>query len=92
MIGSVLGVQGPWTLVTWSLLGLAGVVGMVALVSPRTFSKLATGGSRWIDTQRVIAKLDEPINVDHYILPYSRVLGAAVIISCVILGLAVLSL
>jgi hypothetical protein len=70
-------------------LGFAGISGLIALVSPRVFHKLAAGGSRWIDTSRFVAKLDRPIDLDRLVLPYSRVLGAAVLVAVVVLGLVV---
>jgi hypothetical protein len=76
----------PLETMGWTFLGLTGLAGLVALTSPRLFSKLAAGGSRWIDTARWLSRLDEPIDVDRFVLPYSRWLGAAVIASVAILG------
>ena len=70
----------------WVFLGFVGAVGMLALVNPRAFASLALRGGRWVDTSKVIAKLDQRIDVDERVLPYSRVLGAAVIASVAVLG------
>lgn len=71
----------------WTFLSLTGVLGVIAMASPQLFGKLARGGSRWIDTSQALAKLDTRVDVDQRVLPYCRVLGAAVIVSVVILGL-----
>jgi hypothetical protein len=56
------------------------------LLSPRLFQRIAAKGSHWIDTQRLIERLDRRYDVDHYILPHSRILGALVVASVVVLG------
>ena len=70
---------------SWILLGLAGVFGIVALVSPKTFRPLAEFGGRWLDSDKLIAQLDKRIDVDRLVLPYSRWLGAAVVAAVAIL-------
>lgn len=72
--------------IVWTLLALAGACGIVALSSPRLFSKLAAVGSRWVDTSNALAKLDRRIEVDSRILPYSRWLGLAVVVSVALLA------
>src|ERR1043165_4374847 len=71
----------------WSALGLVSVVGLVALISPRCFAVIAATSGRWVDTDKVLAKLDRPIDIDRYFLPRSRMLGAAVIAAVAILGM-----
>jgi hypothetical protein len=63
----------------WPLLALVGSVGLVALLSPDRFSKLSEEGSKWVDTNKLVALLDKPIDVDRHVLRYSRVFGAAVL-------------
>jgi hypothetical protein len=72
--------------VFWGILFVVGVLGLVALVSPQAFASLAVRGGRWVDTSKVIAKLDARIDLDERVLPYSRVLGVAVIASVAVLG------
>ena len=68
-----------------SALGLIGVFGAIALVSPRMFASLAKGGGRWLDTSHVLATLDKRVDVDDRVLPHSRLLGVAVLASVALL-------
>jgi hypothetical protein len=72
--------------IIWALLALAATVGLIALASPTLFAKLSGVGNRWIDTSSMLAKLDRRIEVDSRILPYSRLLGAAVVASVSLLA------
>lgn len=72
--------------IIWALLGLAATIGFIALASPALFAKLSGVGNRWIDTSSVLAKLDRRIEVDSRIMPYSRLLGAAVLASVSLLA------
>ena len=72
--------------IIWALLGLTATIGFIALASPALFAKLSGVGNRWIDTSGVLAKLDRRIEVDSRILPYSRLLGAAVLASVSLLA------
>ena len=67
----------------FALLGVAGALGLLAVVSPARFATIAHGGGRWIDTSSISELLDRPISVDHYVLRYSRTFGVAVVISAV---------
>jgi hypothetical protein len=69
-----------------TLLALTGGLGLVALLSPRLFQRIATKGSHWIDTQKLIEQLDRRYDVDRYVLPHSRLLGALVVASVVLLA------
>jgi len=73
--------------VIWTALGAVALIGMIAMVSPRTFESLNKGGSHWIDTSKLLSKLDRPIDVDKYILPFSRWLGAAAVVAAVVIGI-----
>ena len=72
--------------VVWSLLALFGCFGVLALVSPGRFRRLTQTSSRWVDTQKLLSTLDTPIDVDRYVLPFSRALGAAVLIAVAVIG------
>lgn len=74
-----------WETCFWSLLAMAGLLALVALVSPATFRSLAEFGGRWRDSSKLLERLDKPIDVDRLVLPYSRALGAAVIATIAIL-------
>lgn len=67
--------------IIWGLLALIATIGVVAVASPRWFARLDAIGSRWIDTSRWVAKLDRRIDVDARVLPHSRLLGGAVLMS-----------
>jgi len=68
------------------LLALAAAAGFVALFSPRRFSVLAARGGRWVDTNRFVQMFDKPINVDRFVIRYSRVFGAVVILAVLVLA------
>ena len=70
---------------SWILLVSAGVVGLVALVSPKTFRRVAECGGAWCDSSKVLARLDKPIDVDAMVLPHSRLLGASVLAAVAVL-------
>jgi hypothetical protein len=76
-----------WEPVGWALLLIFGLLGALALASPRLFERIATGGSRWIDTNQMLAVLDKRYDIDRHILPFSRVLGALVLASVAVLGM-----
>ena len=74
-----------WWIVLTSL-GVIAAIGLVALVSPRLFSRLATWGSVWVDTDRVLKKADHRIDIDAYVLRYCRLFGAGVLGVVVVLA------
>lgn len=74
-----------WENSTWFLLASAGLLGLVALASPKTFQSLAQQSGRWLDSGKLLAHLDKRVDVDRLVLPYSRFLGAAVIVTVAIL-------
>jgi len=70
--------QSAYTFVTptvaAALMG-AGLCGLVAAVSPRTFSAIAAFGRRRVDTNRWLAWLDKEVDVDEYFLRHTRLFG-----------------
>lgn len=77
---------------TCALLGVLAAVGLVALASPTCFSRIARRGGEWIDTQKVVDVLDKRIDIDETVLPYSRVLGFAVLASVILIASLLLRL
>jgi hypothetical protein len=69
----------PWLVL--SFLGITGLLGLLAVVSPPRFARIAQSGGQWIDTSKLQQLLDRPIGIDHHVLRYSRLFGAAVIAS-----------
>jgi hypothetical protein len=75
-----------WEPAAWVILGIAGAFGLLATISPRRFTAVATRGGQWIDSSKVLAPLDKQFNIDSYVLPFSRVLGVAVLAAVVLAG------
>jgi hypothetical protein len=65
----------------WTLLGIFSTIGLVAVVSPRCFSALTNRSSTWVDTNKLLATLDTRVDIDKYVLPFSRVLGVSVLVA-----------
>ena len=70
----------------WPLLVGCIVLGIVAVISPNRFRTIASSGARWVDTDKLLQKLDTPFNVDNVVLRHSRVFGVAVLISSLFLA------
>jgi hypothetical protein len=68
------------------LLGLCGVLAVVALVSPKAFKAVAARGGQWVDSDRILGVLDKQVNVDDLVMRHCRVLGAAVLVAVAYLG------
>ena len=79
-------VDGVWQPLLTTLLVLAGLCGLVAVVHPRWFAVLADRGSQWIDTQRAVEWLDRRIDIDCYVVRYTRLFGALVLASACFLA------
>ena len=62
-----------------------GVVGLLALISPKNFTTLASKTAHWIDTSKVLSMFDKKIDVDDHVMNYSRVLGGLVVASVAVL-------
>jgi hypothetical protein len=76
--------------ILWGTLAFLGLIGLIAIVSPRRFEKLATRSGKWVDTNKLAEVLDKRVDIDHYVLPFSRLLGVAVILSVAVLSYVVL--
>ncbi len=63
----------------FAVLGVSAVAGVIALVSPRLFQHTAALTSRTIDTKKILSVLDKRIDIDHYTINHSRLLGVLVI-------------
>ena len=64
--------------IVFSLLAFVLFLGLLATFSPNRFAGIATRGSQWIDTDKLLEFLDKPIDVDRQVLRYSRVFGVLV--------------
>lgn len=68
------------------LFGIFGLLGVVAVVSPKHFERLANVSSHWVDSSKLFAFLERRYDIDSYILPYSRVLGVLMLLSLGMIG------
>lgn len=75
-----------WQSFVWIFVGIAASFALLAILSPRLFAKLNAWSSLWIDTDRVAKKTDKRIDIDHRIIPYSRLLGAMTIAAAAVLA------
>ena len=76
----------PWGPFAWIFLGLIGALGLLAVLSPRRFAAVANRGGLWVDTNKLLEHLDRRIDIDTYVLPFSRWLGVAVLASVAVIG------
>ena len=65
----------------WVGLGMLAAVGLLAVVSPSRFTALASRSNQWVDSDKYLRVLDKRIEIDQYVLPYSRWLGLAVLLA-----------
>jgi hypothetical protein len=87
MLHEILTSYAPWI---WFLMGALTLVGAVAIISPQKFGKLATRGSEWVDSNKLLSALDRRIDIDRAVLPFSRLLGFAVLASMLMLAVLLL--
>ena len=76
-----------WQWIVWALLAVTSVAGLLAVVSPRLFSRLATFGGRWVDSSKYLDKFDRRVEVDSHLLHYSRLLGLTSITAVLVLAI-----
>lgn len=79
-----------WHWVFWGALAAAGCLGLLAMVSPPAFARVAVYGKTWIDVDQTLRKLDRTIDIDGHVLRHTRlfgaiVLGAVLAAACVLL-------
>jgi len=70
----------------WTLLGFAGGVGLIAVLSPRLFSALSAWSSVWIDTEKSAKSLDRRIDIEQHVLRHSRLYGAMTVVATGVLA------
>jgi hypothetical protein len=75
---------GRW--VVLGFLGFVAVAGLLALCSPPRFSRVARWGSIWVDTNKLVDKLQRRIDIDRYVLKYCRLFGFTVLGAVAVLG------
>ena len=62
-----------------TFLPIFGLLGLIAVVSPRLFKTIAGKCSHWVESENFLKILDKQFDLDQRILPHSRLLGVAVI-------------
>lgn len=70
----------------WSLVAVAGLPALIALVNPGLFARLDSRGNKWFDSAKMLAVLDKRVDIDHVLLPFSRLLGGAAVSALLALG------
>jgi hypothetical protein len=59
----------------WMAVGLCGGVGLVALAGPGFLASLNAKSKQWVDTNKYFSWTEKQVDVDKFILRYSRVFG-----------------
>lgn len=72
--------------VVWTLLGICAAAGLLAVVSPKKFHALTNHSNTWVDSNKFLETLDKRVDIDKYVLPFSRVLGVSVLIAVGVLA------
>ena len=57
----------------------SGLLGAVAIISPRTFAKLAAFWGTWINTRPTLPVVDQKFDIDEYVLRYPRIFGGLIV-------------
>ncbi len=78
--------SGPAVWIVWGLLASVVIIGLLAVVSPGHFAKLAQGSGKWIDTDALRQRVEKPIDIDTFILRNSRAFGVIVVAAACVLG------
>jgi hypothetical protein len=68
-----------------TLLVLCAIAGLLAVLSPRLFRRAVEVANRRIDSNRLLALFDRQYDIDRYLLPHARLLGALVLLSAAFL-------
>ncbi len=63
----------------FAFFGLAGMVGMLALVSPKVFAVAAEVGGLWVTAPKSRSGFESPIDIDQFVIRHSRKFGILVV-------------
>ena len=70
-------------------IGVASVLGSLAIVSPKRFEQLCTNGRRWVDTPLRLKRLDEYlVDTDALAMKNTRLTGVIFLTMSMILAIA----
>jgi hypothetical protein len=62
-------------LVFWTVTGLIGLFGFLAVMFPHRFTSVARSSATWVDTSHVLSVLDRRVEVDGAVLRHPRAFG-----------------
>jgi hypothetical protein len=68
------------------LLGFSGLMGLLAVASPRLFTIVSSKNSGWVDSARFFDFLDRRIDIDQFALDRPRAFGTLVLASVAVLA------
>lgn len=76
----------PWFLIAAEgYIAVISVFGVLALLSPALFSRVARVGATWFDTKSFFQRIDRPVYVDSPLMTHSRVFGLIVLAGAIVL-------
>ena len=70
-------VSDPW--VFWSVVTFVGSFAIWAIFWPQRFAQIAQVSSSWVDSTKLLAVLDRRIEIDQFVLRYTRAFGVALL-------------
>ena len=70
-----------WQPLCISLMALSGLIGLIAVLSPKHFRFIATFSGRWVSTDRFLRWIDTRVDIDHWFLGHSRLFGAVLLVA-----------
>ena len=76
-----------WPVIFLSLLGLCGIVGLTAMVSPKIFAVVAETGGIWVTKPKQATFFESPIDIDQFVIRHSRQFGSMVTLVVIYLTL-----
>ena len=68
------------------------VIGSIAAISPKAFERLVRISDKRFSLDWIVAMIERPINVEHYLKPCTRMLGITALTSAIYIGLQFYSL
>jgi hypothetical protein len=68
----------PWLF--WSIVVFIGSFAIWAICWPQRFAQLARASSSWIDSSKMLAVLDKRLELDSFVLRYTRAFGVFLLI------------
>jgi len=86
LAGFFIGIEHPVRWIALPTLGLVAATGLIAIASPRLFSRLAKWGSFWVDIDTPVNRMNHRVQIDHHVLRHCRLFGGALLAVVVVLA------